>query len=671
MSGTQANTGQWFEPETPYGTVKGEPIKPRDNASKSTVYPFNKVTETESGHIVEFDDTPGAERIHIYHRSGSFFEFHPNGDKVDKIVRDYYLSILRDANIHIDGFTNVTIDKGLKVYINRDNLPNSENSSVNFDIHVGQNANVNLFLEKGNCNLRLKDGDANLQIDKGDVNIRQDDGNYNHFVNGDYNVECTGHMHTVVGGHKVDEIGGSRDVRVDGEFDNLQVTNGYKETQVAGDHRLEVKGGVYDLFHKTHETKILLDRIVQIVGGRQQAITGEDVLSVGGSQDNTITGSRSMTIGGDQNTLIGGSMKQTTGGSLDVLSGGSSRHTASRYDVSGGAEIKMSAGRIHWNGPPAANASTSGTAALVSKNPIYVPGPGAQWVPSQPTHPRSPLGQLQLASAQLTQQLGTVSALQQINDENTNQIAQLSANNTELSGLLEEDTGFGPAVKQNVSGSLALAQNATSSLSNVTNQASGVVSSAGGITSGAISSTQAATTGLNGNIPGSNSGSVGGGLFGGATSTLQSGNQDLGALGDIFTGVGSVLGDIIDAIVEVGCAIGELINGLIDAVVKPVLETINSVFGKISEILGEISNAIGQVLSKIGEVINGVLGAINDIIGKIIDAAGQFIGGIASAINGLLSNLFEGFNDIGCGDGILSGQEPPLGTEAIAPGVIT
>ena len=94
MAGTQANTGQWFEPETPYATIKGEPIKPRDNASKSTVYPFNKVTETESGHIVEFDDTPGAERIHIYHRSGSFFEFHPNGDKVDKIVRDYYLSIL-------------------------------------------------------------------------------------------------------------------------------------------------------------------------------------------------------------------------------------------------------------------------------------------------------------------------------------------------------------------------------------------------------------------------------------------------------------------------------------------------------------------------------------------------------------------------------------------------
>ena len=35
----------------------------------AAVYPKNHVYETESGHIKEFDDTEGAERIHEYHKS--------------------------------------------------------------------------------------------------------------------------------------------------------------------------------------------------------------------------------------------------------------------------------------------------------------------------------------------------------------------------------------------------------------------------------------------------------------------------------------------------------------------------------------------------------------------------------------------------------------------------
>ena len=34
-------------------------------------YPFNHVHETESGHIIELDDTPDYERIHLYHRTGT------------------------------------------------------------------------------------------------------------------------------------------------------------------------------------------------------------------------------------------------------------------------------------------------------------------------------------------------------------------------------------------------------------------------------------------------------------------------------------------------------------------------------------------------------------------------------------------------------------------------
>jgi putative chitinase len=64
--------------------------------------------ETESGHILEFDDTPGAERIHIFHRSGTFDEYHPDGSKVTRINADAYEIVLSDKNVFIHGDCNFT-----------------------------------------------------------------------------------------------------------------------------------------------------------------------------------------------------------------------------------------------------------------------------------------------------------------------------------------------------------------------------------------------------------------------------------------------------------------------------------------------------------------------------------------------------------------------------------
>ena len=46
--------------------------------SYASVYPYNKVTETESGHLLEFDDTPGAKRIHLRHATGNSIEWTDN-----------------------------------------------------------------------------------------------------------------------------------------------------------------------------------------------------------------------------------------------------------------------------------------------------------------------------------------------------------------------------------------------------------------------------------------------------------------------------------------------------------------------------------------------------------------------------------------------------------------
>jgi len=81
------------------------------------IYPYNHVHQTESGHIIEMDDTPNFERLHWYHRTGTFTEIHPVGIKVDKIVNNYYNIILGAKYTHIEAGDYTTVDGSQENYI--------------------------------------------------------------------------------------------------------------------------------------------------------------------------------------------------------------------------------------------------------------------------------------------------------------------------------------------------------------------------------------------------------------------------------------------------------------------------------------------------------------------------------------------------------------------------
>ena len=72
------------------------------------VYPFNHVHETESGHVLELDDTPDKERIHLYHRKGTRVEIDKDGNYIEKVVKDKYSVVLGDDTVTISG--NVTVN---------------------------------------------------------------------------------------------------------------------------------------------------------------------------------------------------------------------------------------------------------------------------------------------------------------------------------------------------------------------------------------------------------------------------------------------------------------------------------------------------------------------------------------------------------------------------------
>ena len=86
----------------------------------NATYPYNHVKETESGHIKEFDDTADNERIHEYHKSGTFYEVQPDGTKVTRVVGENYMIVAKGNDVNIKGNCNLTIDQNCTTYIKGD-----------------------------------------------------------------------------------------------------------------------------------------------------------------------------------------------------------------------------------------------------------------------------------------------------------------------------------------------------------------------------------------------------------------------------------------------------------------------------------------------------------------------------------------------------------------------
>lgn len=86
--------------------VTGETIAP---AAGGSVYPYNTVMASRSGHIAEIDDTPGGERLHWMHRSGSYKQMLPDGDVVNKTVKNHYDLTAFDKRYYVGGNHNLTI----------------------------------------------------------------------------------------------------------------------------------------------------------------------------------------------------------------------------------------------------------------------------------------------------------------------------------------------------------------------------------------------------------------------------------------------------------------------------------------------------------------------------------------------------------------------------------
>ena len=108
---------------------------------------------TRSGHILEFDDTPGSERVQVYHKSGSYLEILPDGTIVTKSVKDYVQ--LAAGNMTIFNVGSEKADQNIEITCNQGKIVITAQSDV--DIYANQ-GNVGIFANNGSVQVISKSG---------------------------------------------------------------------------------------------------------------------------------------------------------------------------------------------------------------------------------------------------------------------------------------------------------------------------------------------------------------------------------------------------------------------------------------------------------------------------------------------------------------------------------
>lgn len=123
-----ATGGTWSEPESSYAAQ----------------YPFNKVFESEAGHVIEIDSTEGAERYRIWNPDGSYIEQRADGTTVRKSTNDEYVIVGNDQNVHVIGQYNITVNGNANVYVMGDantKIDGNENKQIEGTVNI-QSGNV-------------------------------------------------------------------------------------------------------------------------------------------------------------------------------------------------------------------------------------------------------------------------------------------------------------------------------------------------------------------------------------------------------------------------------------------------------------------------------------------------------------------------------------------------
>ena len=113
------------------GSIPGLDLELNDEPS--TQYPENQVKETSSGHIIEYDDTNGRERVMIRPSTGSGVEMRADGSVILSSTNNMLRIVAANEKVIVEGDGEVIYNGNLKMKVTGD-----------YDLEVGGDFNVNV-----------------------------------------------------------------------------------------------------------------------------------------------------------------------------------------------------------------------------------------------------------------------------------------------------------------------------------------------------------------------------------------------------------------------------------------------------------------------------------------------------------------------------------------------
>jgi len=215
----QATTGSGVEVNEP-------------QAAHAAMYPLDRVLDLVAG-TIEIDDTPGEERLKIFHKSGTYIEFRKDGSVVEKIEGKKHRITIEDDVIHVNGQRIKIVEGNEEITVRGDKtefidgeLTQTVESEVNrtFEDDVTENYQADRSA--------IVDGDVLEQIS---ASLQQ--------VIGQSLNQTIGQQHNLMVLQTADEQVGNSGVAVDAKTSVIQLGN-YTIKMVAGKWQLKNAAGI-------------------------------------------------------------------------------------------------------------------------------------------------------------------------------------------------------------------------------------------------------------------------------------------------------------------------------------------------------------------------------------------------------------------------------------------
>jgi hypothetical protein len=191
------------------GAVKVDYTVKHPNSSYNTMYPYNKTWQTESGHLMEWDDTPSAERIRKFHKSGSYNEHNFQGTHVGMTAGDHF-------HYHKGGHTKTTDqnhDEKLGGHHREVKTGDhyTEHNGSKYESTIGDHINAH----KGSL-CTMTGGNSWTKVY----------GDNTHKIDGDHNHSCAGNTSIKSNGESlINSVGGDHTTNASNSYNNFAGAN--------------------------------------------------------------------------------------------------------------------------------------------------------------------------------------------------------------------------------------------------------------------------------------------------------------------------------------------------------------------------------------------------------------------------------------------------------------